>query len=233
MRGRAIDYYRAQSGSVLRNAAEEALMLLSGWVPGGVGIAARAALWRLLIRGEGFFASDTQVVIKHSGTIEIGKNVFLDRRVYLHGGEKSLKIGDGTRLMFGAQLNVYNYRDLDCSSIDIGSNCVIGPGCVITGQGGVTIGDDVIIGPRVLILPVDHNYERDDAPIREQGLRPLPILIENNVWIGGGATILGGATIRSGAVVGAGSVVKEDVPSRCVVAGNPAKVIRRLDDEQV
>jgi len=229
---RVPEYYRAQSGSVLRNTAEELLMSLFGWLPGGTGIALRAVLWRLLVKGAGFFSADTGVIIKHTDAIEIGKGVFLDRRVYLHGGKKALRIGDGARLMFGAQVNVYNYRDLDCSFIEIGSNCVIGAGCVITGQGGVRIGNDVIIGPHALILPVDHNYESAQLPIRGQGIRPSPILIEDNVWIGGGTIILGGATIGSGSVVGAGSVVKETVPSRCVVAGNPAKVIRRLDAEE-
>jgi len=229
---RALQYYRAQSGSLWRHLCEELLMLAAGWIPGGVGIAVRGPAWRALIGGKGLFAADTGVVIKHSGTITIDSGVFLDRRVYLHGGEKFLIIGSGTRIMHGAQVMVYNYRDLECSFIRIGSNCVIGPGCVITGQGGVTIGNDVIIGPKALILPVDHNYSRADVSIREQGIRPLPINISDNVWIGGGAEILGGSEIGSGSVVGAGSVVKGPVPARSVVAGNPAKVIKYLDENQ-
>ena len=223
------DYLKAQSGSIPRNVAEELLMLFFGWVPGVLGIAVRAPLWRLLIKGNGYFASDTGVIIKHTGTVEIGNGVFLDRRAYLHGGEKALRIGENTRIMFGASLNVFNYRGLDCSFINIGNNCVISAGCVITGQGGVKIGDDVIMGPHVLVLPVDHNYEQSGINIREQGIQPLPIIIESNVWIGGGAIILGGVTVGSGSVIGAGSVVKENIPTRCLAAGNPAKVIRKLD----
>ncbi len=207
-------------------------MLAAGWIPGGVGIGIRGPAWRALVGGKGLFAADTGVVIKHSGTVEIDGGVFLDRRVYLHGGKKFLKIGSGARIMHGAQVMVYNYRNLEESFIKIGSNCVVGPGCIITGQGGVNIGDDVIIGPRALILPVDHNYTGDDIPIREQGIRPLPINISDNVWIGGGAEILGGSDIGSGAVIGAGSVVKGSVPARSVVAGNPAKVIKYLDENQ-
>ena len=231
MKKGAGDYLRAQSGSVGRHIAEELLMLAAGWIPGVTGIAIRAPLWRLLIKGKGLFAADTGVIIKHTGTIEIGAGVFLDRRVYLHGGEKILRIGDGVRIMFGAEVNVYNHRGLDCSYIEIGANSVIGPGCVITGQGGVKIGKDVIIGPRALILPVDHNYDRAGINIRDQGINPSPISIEDNVWIGGGAIILGGVTVGSGSVIGAGSVVKEDVPPRCVAVGNPIKVVRRLDAE--
>lgn len=223
-------YYRAQSGSIWRNAAEESLIMLVGWVPGAAGMGLRLFFWRGLLGSSGNFASDTGVIIKHSATIEIGNGVFLDRRVYLHGGERRLKIGAGSRIMYGAQINVYNYRGLDNSYVEIGANCVVGPGCVITGQGGVSIGNDVIIGPRSMLLPVDHNYESPDALIREQGLRPLPIEIGDNVWIGGGAIILGGVKVGSGSVVGAGSVVTQDVPSRCVAAGNPARIIKKLDE---
>jgi len=80
-------------------------------------------------------------------------------------------------------------------------------------------------------LPVDHNYDRAGINIRDQGINPSPITVEDNVWIGGGAIILGGVTVGSGSVIGAGSVVNEDVPPRCVAVGNPIKVVRRLDAE--
>ena len=230
MLDRALQYYRAQSGTIARNAAEESAMLFFGWIPGTLGIAARSIVWRLLADCRGTLAADTGVIIKHSGHIEFGDGVFLDRRVYLHGGTGGLKIGSRTRIMYGAQINVFNYRNLSTSRINIGSDCVVGAGCLITGQGGVDIGDSVIIAPKVMILPVDHICDNPDLPIKEQGLEAKPIVVESNAWIGAGAIILGGVKIGKGSVIGAGSVVTADVPPRCVAAGNPARVIKNLDD---
>ena len=221
-------YFDAQSSSLWRHGAEEFLRLLTGWIPGAAGIAIRAPLWRLLIKGEGYPAIESGVIIKGSQWITLGRNVFLDRRVYLHGGRAGLKIGDRTRVMYGAEINVYNFRSLEESLIEIGSDCVIGPGCVIMGQGGLKVGNDVIIGPKVLILPVDHNYDEPGKLIREQGLRLAGIKIDGNVWIGGGAIILAGTTIGEGSIVAAGSVVNIAVPPRCLVAGNPASIVKKF-----
>jgi len=220
-------YLKAQSSSPLRHAAEELLRLVVGWVPGATGIAIRAPLWRMLLNGEAYPAIESGVIVKNSRCIKLGRGVFLDRKVYLHGGRMGLSLGDRTRVMFGAEINVYNFRGLEESFIEIGPDCVIGPGCVITGQGGVKIGSDVIIGPKALILPVDHRYDKPDILIREQGLKLRGINIERNVWIGGGAIILGGATIGEGSVIAAGSVVNDAIPPRSLAAGNPARVVKQ------
>jgi acetyltransferase-like isoleucine patch superfamily enzyme len=129
--------------------------------------------------------------------------------------------------MYGAELNVYNFRGLENASIEIGDDCVIGPGCVITGQGGVKIGNNVIIGPKVLILPVDHHYENTQELIRNQGLKLDKITISDNVWIGGGAIILAGTTIGEGAVIAGGAIVNRSIPPRSLAAGNPAQIIKQ------
>ena len=224
-------YLKAQSSGIGRYLAEETLSFFTGWIPTPAGIAVRAVLWRLLVKGTGTFASDRGVILKNTKYIVLDRNVFLDRGVYLHGGKKHLKIGENTRVMFGAEVNVYNFRGLKDAFVEIGPNCVVGPYSVITGQGGVSIGGDVIIGPRVLILPVNHLHDREDLPIREQGLSLKGIRIESDVWIGGGAIILDGVKIGRGAVIGAGSVVVDDVPEQSVAAGNPARVIKRRDED--
>lgn len=221
------EYFSAQSTSLLRHALEELLMLCFGWLPGAIGIIVRAPLWRLLIRGSGLPALEKGVIIKNSKWITLEDKVFLDRQVYLHGGKKGLHIGKRTRVMYGAELNVYNFRGLEDSYIEIGDDCVIGPGCVITGQGGVKIGNDVIIGPKVLILPVDHNYENTQELIRNQGLKLDKITISDNVWIGGGAIILAGTTIGEGAVIAGGAIVSRSIPPRSLAAGNPAQIIKQ------
>lgn len=227
MESRLQAYLKAQSSSPLRHVAEELLRLAVGWVPGVTGIATRAPLWRLLIKGNGYPAIESGVIIKNSRWITLGENVFLDRNVYLHGGSAGLCLGDRTRVMFGAEINVYNFRGLSGSSIETGRDCVIGPGCVITGQGGAKIGDDVIIGPKVLILPADHHYDKPDSLIREQGLKLRGIRIGNNVWVGGGAIILGGANVGEGAVIAAGAVVNDEIPPKSLAAGNPARIVKQ------
>jgi maltose O-acetyltransferase len=114
-----------------------------------------------------------------------------------------------------------------------GKNTCLGDGvylnfsCVILDNNEVSIGHRVMIGPAVQIYTAAHPVE---AKTRIQGWEVAkPIAIEDNVWIGGGAVILPGVTIGRNAVVGAGAVVTRSVPPNVVVAGNPARVIRRIE----
>jgi len=95
-------------------------------------------------------------------------------------------------------------------------------------KGEITIGDDVLLGPGVVIWGRDHLME-PGRPIREQGHRSEPIRIGDDVWIAAHAVVLRGVTIGTGAVVGAGAVVTRDVPEGGVVVGNPARVVRFRD----
>lgn len=95
----------------------------------------------------------------------------------------------------------------------------------------VTIGDDCFIGPNVSIYTACHSTDPVERNTREEWARP--VTIGNNVWIGGSATILPGVTIGDNVTVGAGSVVTKDVESNCVVAGNPARIIKRLPEEHM
>jgi acetyltransferase-like isoleucine patch superfamily enzyme len=108
----------------------------------------------------------------------------------------------------------------------IGRNVFINQNCTIYDLGGVMIGDDVMIGPNVSIITSGHPL---DPVSRRSVTIGKPIVVERNVWIAAGATILGGVTIGENSVVAAGSVVTRDVPRDSLVAGNPAQVIRRVD----
>ncbi len=113
----------------------------------------------------------------------------------------------------------------DCGkNISLGKNVFINSGCKFQDQGGITIGDDVLIGHNVVIATLNH----DLSPENRSAMIPSRVAIGNGVWIGSNATILPGVTIGDGAVVGAGSVVTKNVPSRCIAAGNPCKVLRML-----
>jgi maltose O-acetyltransferase len=113
----------------------------------------------------------------------------------------------------------------DGSQIEIGDNSGIGVDCRACGP--IKIGDNVMMGPEVIILTINHKYDRLDIPMRQQGHNPPePVTIGDDVWIGTRVIILPGVSIGKGAIIGAASVVTKDVPEYAVVCGNPAKVIK-------
>jgi len=204
----------------------DAMIAGASWVPGLMGIGLRAFWDRLWIRGSGRFVTERGVRILGAENIVIADGVYLDRGVYLHGRPGGLDIGSGTRIMQGAVLHVYNFRGLADSGIRIGRHCVIGFNCVITGQGGVVLEDDVIMAPGSMLLPVNHLYEDAEQPVRDQGIITRGIRIGRGAWIGAQALVLDGVTVGENAVVGAGSVVTRDVAPHTVVAGNPAQAVK-------
>jgi acetyltransferase-like isoleucine patch superfamily enzyme len=110
----------------------------------------------------------------------------------------------------------------DCGkNLAIGKRVFINSGCKFQDQGGITIGDDVLIGHNVVIATLNHSFD----PEHRGDLKPRPVRIGNKVWIGANATILPGVTIGDGAIIAAGAVVTKDVAPRNVVGGVPAKVI--------
>lgn len=107
--------------------------------------------------------------------------------------------------------------------IEIGNGFYMNSGCHVLGN--ITIGDNVLIGPKVVIWGRDHGMEIG-TPMKDQPHIRQNVVISNDVWIAANATILKGITIGEGAVVGAGAVVTRDVPKYAIVGGNPAKVIK-------
>ncbi len=108
--------------------------------------------------------------------------------------------------------------------IRLGKNVFINHACSFLDIGGITIEDDVQIGPRVNLTSENHPLD----PADRKTLLLQPIVIERNAWIGAGATILPGVTVGENAIVAAGSVVSRDVPPNTIVAGIPAKVVKTL-----
>lgn len=111
-------------------------------------------------------------------------------------------------------------------NLTFGKRIFINSGCKFQDQGGVTIGDDSLIGHNVVVATLNHDLN----PSRRADLHPASVVIGRNVWIGSNATVLPGVTIGDNAVVAAGSVVTKDVPADTVVVGTPARVIRTLTD---
>lgn len=108
--------------------------------------------------------------------------------------------------------------------IKLGKNVFINHACTFLDLGGITIEDDVLIGPKVNLITENHPLD----PSERKVLDLKSILIKRNAWIGAAATILPGVTVGENAVVAAGAVVNKDVPANTVVGGVPAKFIREI-----
>ena len=113
------------------------------------------------------------------------------------------------------------------SQLTIGDNVSIHPMCYIDSTGEIDIGNDVSIAHATTILSTTHTFEDLDVPIKDQSVEKRKTVIENDVWIGAKATVLCGNTVHSGSVIAAGAMVTHDVPAQSVVAGIPARVIKR------
>lgn len=115
----------------------------------------------------------------------------------------------------------------DCGiNIRVGEGVFINEGCCFQDQGGIVIGDGVLIGQQVVIATLNHDLD----PARRADMFPRPVRIGDRAWIGAHATILPGVCIGAGAVVAAGAVVTRDVPENTVVAGVPARTIRKITE---
>ncbi|SFK15694.1 transferase hexapeptide (six repeat-containing protein) [Streptomyces pini] len=117
----------------------------------------------------------------------------------------------------------------------LGDGVVLGRGSHVVADGagaGVTIGNDVFCGPYVYITSTNHSYDDPHQPIGRQWPRSAPVEIGAGSWLGTGAVVLPGARLGRNTVVAAGSVVRGEVPDHAVVAGAPAKVVRRWDPRE-
>lgn len=163
-----------------------------------------------------------------NGELELGCGVKIDPRAFIARGGR-VSIGDQSVLRAGAMLLPSR------GSITIGKRSSINQYVVINGQGGVRIGDSVMIAAFVSMFAANHVFDDPSLPMLEQGLSSKGgIRIEDDVWIGTHAVILDGVTIGTGSVIGAGAVVTKDVPPFSIVTGVPGQVVRkRTQDRRV
>jgi len=173
--------------------------------------------------------------------VKIGKNSYFLPEAIVENHTRNrdkIVIGDGTRIR--GELTIYPYG----KSLQIGNNSYIGKWTVIRAGEKVVIGNNVLIAHSVTIIDSDSheiNYiERSNSyrkmitvgqPQTKGNIMTKPIIIEDYAWISYGCSILKGVTIGKGAIVGACSVVTKDVPPWTVVAGNPARIIKTLNQE--
>ena len=109
--------------------------------------------------------------------------------------------------------------------IRVGDRSDLGVDCLV--MGSVSIGADVMMGPRCVLISYEHHFADVSRPMNQQGLaEDRPVNVEDDVWLGAGCIVLAGVTIGRGAIVAAGSVVTKDVAPFTIVGGNPARLIR-------
>ena len=120
-----------------------------------------------------------------------------------------------------------NFTAVNPRNIRVGANVAINHGVFLLGRTGITIGNDVVLSARCML--VDGGLALDDSnPTADRSHSGASIFLEDGAWIGAGAIILAGVTVGRNSVVGAGSVVTRDVPPNSVVGGNPARVLRTI-----
>lgn len=129
------------------------------------------------------------------------------------------KVDDSTRVFIPFHTNFGQH-------ISIGKNVFINHGCTFLDLGGIRIEDDVLIGPKVSLITENHPVNPSDR----KSLNLSAIHIKKNVWLGAASTILPGVTVGENSIVAAGAVVTKDVPKNTVVAGVPAKEIKKISD---
>ncbi|MBI5326763.1 MAG: acyltransferase [Deltaproteobacteria bacterium] len=178
------------------------------------------------LRGIGGYGQNVYIAfytrIEKPKNIRLGNNVGIREHAELivDSPDSWIEIGDMTYIFQYSLLKTFD------GWIKIGSNCTINRFCILYGNGGIGIGDNVRIAPNVMILAQNHIFESIDTAISEQGISSKGIKIEDDVWLGAGAIVLDGVIIGKGSVIGAGAVVTKDIPPYSVAVGVPARIVK-------
>jgi acetyltransferase-like isoleucine patch superfamily enzyme len=143
-------------------------------------------------------------------------------------GERSdvLCLADEVSLYANTRLVLGDVVADPCVGIRIGARTIVNVGAYLSGEGGLEIGADVLIGPHAKLLSAGHAIDEGDWIIARNRITRARIVVEDGAWIGAGAIVLEGVRIGRGAVVAAGALVRQDVPAGMVAAGMPARVLR-------
>jgi len=161
---------------------------------------------------------------------KMGRGTTISPFIYAIGLD-CMSIGDRSRISRNTRLlALKHYRDQTFKpEIEIGENVSVGFGCTLSCVNRIHIGDNVTIGDNVYIADSRHSYGDVESSILDQPLIPGQVSIGNGSWIGYGAFLAGNVTVGEHSVVGANSVVTRPVPPYTVVAGIPARPIKRFD----
>ena len=166
----------------------------------------------------------------HPGIDQLGQECRVDPSVsVMRWGERSdaLVLGDRVSLYAYVRLVLGDVMADPCVEMTIGSGTIVNVGAYLSGEGGLSIGSEVLIGAHAKVLSAGHEIDGGDEIIARNRITRSRIVIGDGAWIGAGATVLEGVHIGRGAVVAAGAVVRTDVPDGMIAAGVPARLVRR------
>jgi len=181
-----------------------------------------------LKRCTGFFFVGKGVKIRNPQFVRFDRNVVLEDYCEIQGlSREGVELGEGVTVGRFAMVRPSGYYGRDTGvGLRVGRNSNIGAYCYIGCSGGIDIGQNVMMAPNVGLYAENHNFDRTDVPMKEQGVTFGKIVIEDDCWIASGSTITAGVTIGTGAIVAGGAVVTDDVPPYAIVGGIPARVIQ-------
>lgn len=183
-----------------------------------------------LLRGKGGWSLflEKNVTLYYFRNMKLGKMILIEKGTIISAmAPQSLYIGNNVKISAYSTIHVSkNFQDVT-GSIKIGDGVGIGEFANLGGAGGLVIGNDCIIGAYFSCHPENHIYNDPSKLIKHQGVLRKGIIIGDNCWIGAKVTILDGAKVGSSCVIAAGAVVKGEFPDHCVIAGIPAKIIRK------
>ena len=170
--------------------------------------------------------------IHHANRLMVGKNFIVEEYSELNClASNGIVIGDKVTIGSYALIRpTGKYGGAVGAGLKVGNNSNIGPFAYIGCSGMITIGNNVMISPRVSIYAENHNFSRTDIPMKEQGVAREEVVIEDDCWIAANSIILAGVTIGKGSIVSAGSVVTKDIPPYSIVGGVPAKIIKTRNE---
>ena len=195
----------------------ELAALLLAPMPGAVGLFLRKSFYPGLFRRAGSgVVWGRNISLRHPGRIFIGNRVAIDDGCLLDArgaGDEGISIGDDVLI---ARDTIIQAK---ASPISIGDHCTIASQCQLSAAGEIRLGRSVMVGGQCYIGGGRYRTGGRDVPMQDQELYSRgPVVIEDDVWIGAGVTILDGVRIGTGSVIGAGALVREDVPPLSVAA---------------
>lgn len=177
-----------------------------------------------------FVGKNVKVIEKKHLTI--GQKTKLQDSVYIDAlSREGVSIGDNVVIGRNTRIECTGGPQSIGKGVRIGNRTTFGNDCIFGAAGGIQIGDDVVAGQFIRFHSENHNYNDLTKLIREQGVSHKGIKIGNNCWIGAGVVFLDGAELGDGCVVGANSVVTKKFCSNVVLAGVPARVVKKRGRE--
>lgn len=167
---------------------------------------------------------DPGVSLQYPGRIRLGDGVGIGRHATLRANTDA---NPGIALAAGVSINDAVVINANRGFVTLGERSWLGPFCFVCGNGGVTIGRNVLVAGHSTINTVSHTTTRCDIPVNDQPVLTDPVVIEDDVWIGLNAVILQGVTLGHGCIIGAGAVVTRSIPPWSIAVGVPARVVGR------